>query len=81
MTFSVCFSVIHVVTSLGKVGVEIVLKRPANRSTFPSYLKDLKMRNERHAETPVKRLKVTVLTANGYVYNCQEMYSPLERVN
>ncbi|XP_057183337.1 probable ATP-dependent DNA helicase HFM1 [Triplophysa rosa] len=41
-----------------KVGVEIILKRPANQSTFSSYLKDMKMRNVRLTETPVKRLKM-----------------------
>ncbi|XP_072547111.1 probable ATP-dependent DNA helicase HFM1 [Salminus brasiliensis] len=42
-----------------KVGVQLVMKRPQNpESSFSSYLQDLKMRNEKPIETPIKRLKM-----------------------
>ncbi|XP_049323067.1 probable ATP-dependent DNA helicase HFM1 isoform X2 [Astyanax mexicanus] len=42
-----------------KVGIQLVMKRPQNpENSFSSYLRDLKTRNEKLLETPVKRLKM-----------------------
>ncbi len=53
------------------------MKRSASQSNFTSYLDNLKMRNERLCETPVKRLKVRILTVKGYMYITIKTYDPL----
>uniref|UniRef100_A0A672KGQ5 DNA 3'-5' helicase n=1 Tax=Sinocyclocheilus grahami TaxID=75366 RepID=A0A672KGQ5_SINGR len=60
----------HLVSLVGKIGV---MKRSVSQSNFTSYLSNLKMRNERLCETPVKRLKVRILTVKGYMYITQKI--------
>ncbi|XP_055059840.2 probable ATP-dependent DNA helicase HFM1 isoform X1 [Misgurnus anguillicaudatus] len=59
-----------------KVGVEIVMKRASNRSSFSTYLNDLKMRNERLTVTPVKRLKMMMNTGTAAISMQQFSYTP-----
>ncbi|XP_056599610.1 probable ATP-dependent DNA helicase HFM1 isoform X2 [Triplophysa dalaica] len=59
-----------------KVGVEIILKRPANQSSFSSYLKDMKMRNVRLTETPAKRLKMMMNNETAAIGMQQFSYKP-----
>ncbi|XP_062872969.1 probable ATP-dependent DNA helicase HFM1 isoform X2 [Trichomycterus rosablanca] len=55
----------------------MVLKRVVNpESTFSSYLQDLKMRNERLMETPVKRLKMRMNTEAETVSMQNFSYKP-----
>ncbi len=54
-----------------------MMKRSVGQSNFTSYLDNLKMRNERLCETPVKRLKVRILTVKGYMYKTVNAYDPL----
>uniref|UniRef100_A0A4W4H8W9 Probable ATP-dependent DNA helicase HFM1 n=1 Tax=Electrophorus electricus TaxID=8005 RepID=A0A4W4H8W9_ELEEL len=49
-----------------KVGVQVGIKRPNQESIFSSYLKDLKIRNEKLIDTPVKRLKVNYMKQFSY---------------
>ncbi|XP_076832364.1 putative ATP-dependent DNA helicase HFM1 isoform X2 [Brachyhypopomus gauderio] len=59
-----------------KVGVQVGITREASQSTFSSYLKDLKIRNEKLIETPVKRLKMRMNNEQGSVSMQQFSYTP-----
>ncbi|XP_066533926.1 probable ATP-dependent DNA helicase HFM1 isoform X2 [Hoplias malabaricus] len=64
-----------------KIGVQMGMKRPLNpESSFSSYLQDLKMRNEKLLETPVKRLKMR-MNAESERRNMQQFsYKPKETI-
>uniref|UniRef100_A0A8C1F3D8 DNA 3'-5' helicase n=1 Tax=Cyprinus carpio carpio TaxID=630221 RepID=A0A8C1F3D8_CYPCA len=61
------------VSLIGKIGVR---KRSTNQSNFTSYLNNLKIRNEKLCETPVKRLKMRMNDGTAAVSMQQFSYKP-----
>uniref|UniRef100_A0A8C1WIN9 DNA 3'-5' helicase n=1 Tax=Cyprinus carpio TaxID=7962 RepID=A0A8C1WIN9_CYPCA len=61
------------VSLIGKIGVR---KRSASQSNFTSYLNNLKIRNEKLCETPVKRLKMRMNDGTAAVSMQQFSYKP-----
>ncbi|XP_030630596.1 probable ATP-dependent DNA helicase HFM1 [Chanos chanos] len=60
-----------------KVGVQKVTKRSISKdSSFSSYLRDLKSRDETAIETPVKRLKMKMNSVPGTINMQQFSYKP-----
>ncbi|XP_035390252.1 probable ATP-dependent DNA helicase HFM1 [Electrophorus electricus] len=63
-----------------KVGVQVGIKRPNQESIFSSYLKDLKIRNEKLIDTPVKRLKMRMNNKADSISMKQFSYKPKDTI-